>query len=138
MENAPVIYDLIEQLERIADQLGRMADVAERVGGLSASRNDYQTAKMGIESPSPESFVRKEEYLSRFLEILPTWNYNCLRRKMIPASMAAKLLGVSPAQLTSLTDHGRIKSKAGRYDLMSLLMWLDSVVSPTTEFDDAA
>lgn len=136
MDNAPVIYDLIEQLERLASQLERLADGTGKPAGLLEEPDGIPPAE--TDSGETDSLIRKEEYLSRFLENLPTWNYNCLRRRMIPANLAAKMLGISPVQLSVLTSHGRLRAKGGRYDLLSLLMWLDSVVCPTTKFDDAA
>jgi hypothetical protein len=118
--NDSLIYDLTEQVERVAAALENLGDLMK-----PADDDEPQTA----ETADPP----KTAYLSLFLEKLPTWQYNCLRRKLLPASLAAKFLGISTAQLTTLTRHGLIKGKGGRYDLMALLMWLDSDYNPDTE-----
>ena len=115
-------YAALEHLERIADAL------------------EYQNAllepeKSGDLAPVPDADQRR--HLSLFLENLPSRQYNCLRQKLLPASLAAKFLGISPAQLACLEKHNFIKGKGGRYDLMSLLMWLDSDYNPDTEAADA-
>lgn len=113
METAPIIYDLTEQVARLADVLEKM------------SESGQTKALMAIDDEQ-----EKATYLSRFLEALPNWHYNCLRRKLLPASLAAKILGLSQHHLGKLTDEGRIKSDGGRYDLLTLLMWLDMEVNP--------
>jgi len=115
-------YAALEHLERIADAL------------------EYQNALLEPakdDSPRPEQQTEQGRHLSLFLENLPTRQYNCLRQKLLPASMAAKFLGISPAQLACLEKHNFIKGKGGRYDLMSLLMWLDSDYNPDTEAPNA-
>ncbi len=114
--NDSLIYDLTEQVERVANALENLSEIMKPVAGDEPQRLEE------LDQP-------KTAYLSLFLETLPTWQYNCLRRKLLPASLAAKFLGISTAQLTTLARHGRIKGKGGRYDLMSLLMWLDSSIN---------
>ena len=118
MESAPILYDLIEQLERIAGALEKLSDKPT-------------PEQVFPKASAIETKPKREACLSLFLEALPTWNYNCLRRKLLPASLAAKLLGISSGQLTSLTQNGLIKNKGGRYDLLSLLMWLDEEANPS-------
>ena len=115
-------YAALEHLERIADAL------------------EYQNALLEPEKndqPRPELAAEQARHLSLFLENLPSRQYNCLRQKLLPASLAAKILGISNAQLACLDKHNFIKGKSGRYDLMSLLMWLDSDYNPDTEARNA-
>jgi len=115
-------YAALEHLERIADAL------------------EYQNAMLEPEkddAPRSEQQTEQARHLSLFLENLPTRQYNCLRQKLLPASLAAKFLGISTAQLACLDKHNFIKSKSGRYDLMGLLMWLDSDYNPDTEAPNA-
>lgn len=114
-------YAVLEHLERIADAL------------------EYQNALFEPEKDAvrPEQTAEQARHLSLFLENLPTRQYNCLRQKLLPASLAAKFLGISAAQLSCLDQHNFIKGKGGRYDLMSLLMWLDSDCNPDTEAPNA-
>ena len=115
-------YAVLEHLERIADAL-------EYQNTLLEPEKDDQ--------PRPELAAEHARHLSLFLENLPTRQYNCLRQKLLPASLAAKFLGISPAQLACLERHNFIKGKSGRYDLMGLLMWLDSDYNPDTEARNA-
>lgn len=115
-------YAALEHLERIADAL------------------EYQNALLEPEKddgPRPERKADQARHLSLFLENLPTRQYNCLRQKLLPATLAAKFIGVSIAQLACLTKHDFIKSKGGRYDFLSFLMWLDSDINPDTEAPNA-
>ena len=115
-------YAALEHLERIADAL------------------EYQNAMLEPEKadgPRLEPQIEQARHLSLFLENLPTRQYNCLRQKLLPASLAAKFLGITTAQLVCLDRHNFIKGKSGRYDLMSLLMWLDSDYNPDTEAPNA-
>ena len=109
--NEALVYDLTEQLDRIAGAL-------EHLGELMKPPAEDAPPAVPTEGEAP--------HLSLFLEALPTWQYNCLRRKLLPAGLAAKMLGISPAHLAALTKHGLIQAKGGRYDLLNLLMWLDS------------
>ncbi|MDR2946203.1 MAG: hypothetical protein LBV79_05605 [Candidatus Adiutrix sp.] len=118
--NDPLIYDLTEQVERLAAAVENLGDIM---------KPEPDDEPRGLETADPP----KTAYLSLFLESLPAWQYNALRRKLLPASLAAKVLGISTAQLTTLARHGRIRGKGGRYDLMSLLMWLDADANPDTE-----
>lgn len=118
--NNSLIYDLTEQVERVAAALENLGDL------MKPAADDEALSLVATEVP-------KTAYLSLFLETLPTWQYNCLRRKVLPASLAAKILRISTAQLSALARHGRIRGKGGRYDLMSLLMWLDSNASQDME-----
>ncbi|MDR2945262.1 MAG: hypothetical protein LBV79_00740 [Candidatus Adiutrix sp.] len=116
---------LLEHVERMADALDRQNEMLERQGVLL----DALT-----QSERPQTFSsRAPRHLSLFLESLPSRNYNHLRQKIIPIDMAAKILGLSPAQLLCLERHKFIKGEAGRYDVVSLLMWLDSDYNPDTE-----
>lgn len=124
--NETVLYDLTEQLERIA---GVLEGFNETMKPLATGL----TALNGYAEPLPEDEpvdASAGRHLSLFLENLPTWQYNCLRRKVIPLSMAAKILGVSSPELATLTRLGAIKAKSGRYDVLNLLMWLDSQAAP--------
>ena len=115
-------YAALELLERIADAL------------------EFQNAMLEPEKDDASRLVPQTEqarHLSLFLENLPTRQYNCLRQKLLPASLAARFLGISTAQLACLDKHNFIKGKSGRYDLMSLLMWLDSDYNPDTEAPNA-
>jgi hypothetical protein len=116
--NNSLIYDLTEQVERLANAV-------ENLGDAMKPALDDEPRSLEIADPPPTA------YLSLFLESLPTWQYNALRRKLLPASLAAKVLGISTTQLTTLAKHGRIRGKGGRYDIMSLLMWLDADVTET-------
>lgn len=108
-----LLYTLLEHTERIADSL-------EKTTALMSPEPDEPVGS------APEAKADRRAALSMFLENLPTWQYNCLRRKLLPAGLAAKMLGISPAQLNALTKAGAIKGKGGRYDILNLLMWLDS------------
>ena len=111
-------YAALEHLERIADAL------------------EYQNAMLEPEKDyvrQPEHQADQVRHLSLFLEGLPTRNYNGLRQKLIPANTTAKILGISPAQLACLDRHNFIKGKGGRYDVLSILEWLDSDYNPDTE-----
>lgn len=111
MDTAP-LYDLTEQLERIA-------------GALEKITSD-QTPEASFYNSTPFPPNREDDqHLSLFLESLPTWRYNCLRRKLLSSAVAAKILGISNAHLLLLTKHKVIKSKDGLYDVLTLLMWLD-------------
>ena len=115
--NEALIYDLTEQLERIAGALEKLTD--------GPALEQLFPKASTIEAQPP-----RESCLSLFLEALPNWHYNCLRRKLFPASLAAKILGISSAHLALLTQNGLIKNKGGRYDLLTLLMWLDEEANP--------
>jgi hypothetical protein len=123
----PLMYDLLEQLERMAAAL-------ENIG-----ESMKPPAWEGPPALQPEGKPQQDEppHLSLFLESLPTWQYNSLRRKLLPAGLAAKILGLSPARLAMLAKHGFIKGQGRRYDVMSLLMWLDSGCNPDTEASKA-
>lgn len=120
MDDFPTIA-LLEHLERIADALEHQNSLMEP---------DVSTVNL-------EALRDQTRHLSLFLERLPTRNYNCLRQKIIPANLAAKCLGISPAQLACLDNHNFIKGKSGRYDLLGILMWLDSEYNPDTEAENA-
>lgn len=124
MSDNSLMYDVLEQLERIAAAL-------ENIG--EAMNPPAEEEPKATETAEPP----RTSYLSLFLENLPAWQYGCLRRKLLPAGLAAKILGLSPARLATLAEHGFIKGKGGRYDLMSLLMWLDSEYNPDTEVPHA-
>ena len=130
-------FAFLEQLERLTDTLEHLTEAVDKLAERRPSLNiqPADSASVVVETATD---LRPEEHLSRFLENLPNWHYNCLRRKMIPASLAAKVLGISMPQLATLTRHDKIKAKGGRYDLISLLMWLDSVTFPETEPDQVA
>ncbi|MDR2945584.1 MAG: hypothetical protein LBV79_02405 [Candidatus Adiutrix sp.] len=116
---------LLEHVERMADALERQNNMLERQGVLlNALVQGEEPQTGGNHAP---------RHLSLFLESLPTRNYNHLRQKLVPIDMAAKILGLSPAQLLCLERHKFIKSEGGRYDVMGLLMWLDSDYNPDTE-----
>ena len=106
--DSPIVYDLIDQLERVCSSLEKLSSVLEPKPGAVSTFN-----------PEPQP------HLSLFLEALPGRHYNCLRRKLLPPGLAAKILGLSPGHLSFLTKTGRLKSAGNRYDLLSLLMWLD-------------
>jgi hypothetical protein len=116
---------LLEHLERIADAFDQQNELLEQQNAFwEAPAPDEQAPASGGQLP---------RHLSLFLENLPTRDYNYLRQKLIPAHLACKILGISPAQLTCLDNHNFIKGKGGRYDVVSLLMWLDSDYNPDTE-----
>ena len=115
-------YAALEHLERIADAL-------EHQNAMLEPEEDYL--------PRPKQQADHARHLSLFLEGLPTHNYNCLRQKLIPANMAAKIIGISLAQLACLDRHNFIKGKSGRYDVLSILEWLDSDYNPDTEAPNA-
>jgi hypothetical protein len=110
--NDALLYDLTEQLERIANSLEQLGEA--------------MTEPIPAREAPKQEGVSNTAHLSLFLETLPTWQYNSLRRKLLPAGLAAKTLGISPAHLAALTRQGVIPAKGGRYDMLSLLMWLDS------------
>lgn len=124
MSDSSLMYDFLEQLERIAAALENIGEA------INPPAEEEFKATETVEPP-------RTSYLSLFLENLPAWQYDCLRRKLLPAGLAAKILGLSPARLAALAKHGFIKGKGGRYDLMSLLMWLDSEYNPDTEVPHA-
>ncbi len=103
--NHLLLADIAKHAERIADALERQHDLLEGRNVRPASQ---------------------PRHLSLFLENLPTRNYEHLRLKLIPAHTAADILGISPQELAWLDAHGFIKSQDGLYDVLSILMWLDS------------
>ncbi|MDL2226474.1 hypothetical protein LJB86_02320 [Deltaproteobacteria bacterium OttesenSCG-928-M10] len=107
----PVAYDIEEQLGRIADGLEALVRAMEPVDEVR-------------EIPA-ENETDQPPHLSLFFEKLPNWQYNCLRRKMIPTKTAAMLLGLSPAQLASLERKRHIEGKSGRYSLIQILEYMD-------------
>jgi len=107
----PVAYDIEEQLGRIADGLEALVRVMEPVDEVR-------------EIPA-ENETDQPPHLSLFLEKIPNWQYNCLRRKMIPTKTAAMLLGLSPAQLAGLERKRHIQGKSGRYSLIQILEYMD-------------
>lgn len=115
-----VLYDITEQLERIAGA----ADQLERVAGALENLCVLLKPPAGKKWKGPR--FAAGQHLSFFLEDLPTWHYECLRRKLLPAGLAARFLGLTPAQLEAFTERGLITSESGRYDILNLLMWLDA------------
>jgi hypothetical protein len=107
----PVAYDIEEQLGRIADGLEALVKVMEPVDEL----REFSAGKVTDQPP----------HLSLFIEKLPSWQYNCLRRKMIPTKTAAMLLGLSPAQLVNLERKRHIQSNSDHYSLIQILEYLD-------------
>ena len=122
---------LVEQIERLADASERRNELLEQ----------YTTCQEPLwqdgQPPSKTGDGQSPRHLSLFVEGLPTRNYNHLRQKLIPASVAARILGISPAQLDCLDKHNFIKGKGGRYDVLGILMWLDSDYNPDTEAENA-
>ncbi len=123
--NNLLLSDIAKYAARIADALERQNDLLE--GG---------DAPFGVPSPyrlfEETSGQEPPRHLSLFLENLPTRNYEHLRLKLIPAGVAADILGISPKELAWLDAHAFIKSENGLYDVLSILMWLDSDENPDT------
>ena len=125
--NENMQYAIHDQLERVADGLENLCAQIERL-------NDYfqvsipRQANGADMAPAPVSSCSAPP-LSLFFESLPTWVYNNLRRKSIPAHMAAKIIGLPQSQLVRLTEIGLIRGKSGRYDLVELLGYLEDTFS---------
>ena len=115
-----LLSDMVKLAGRIADSLERRNDLLER---RNARPYTLDRTTSGQEPP---------RHLSLFLENLPTRNYEPLRLKLIPAGMAADILGLSFDELSWLDTHAFIKSENGLYDVLSILMWLDSNENPDT------
>jgi hypothetical protein len=110
--NQEVAYDIEEQLGRIAD-------------GLDALVKTMEPGDDMRESPAENVTGTSQPHLSLFLEDLPTWQYNCLRRKILPTKTVATLLGLSPAQLVNLERKRHIQGKSGRFSLIQVLEYMD-------------
>lgn len=121
--NDALQYAILEQLERIADAIESRNVEAEQ---------ELECLKLPPEAPPPD----EEAYLSKYLERIPTFVYNSLRQKLLPASLAARIIGIPPAQLSRLAELKVIASSRGRFDVMSLLMMVDERFCSNSEAQD--
>ena len=125
--NENMQYAIHDQLERVADGLENLCAQLERLNDCSQGFIPGKKRNAGSTSVPLSNSVAPP--LSLFFESLPTWVYNNLRRKSIPAHMAAKIIGLPQSQLIRLTEIGLIHGKSGRYDLVELLGYLEDTFS---------
>lgn len=128
--NESIQFAIHDQLERVADGLDQVGALLERLAMVFETMgfNDDSAKKSPPVSAPP---------LSLFFESLPTWLYNNFRRKNIPAHLAASIIGQPQGQLARLAEMGMIHGKAGRYDLMDLLGYLEDTLSDYGHHDQA-
>ena len=125
--NENMQYAIHDQLERVADGLENLCAQLERLNDCSQGFIPGRKGNAGIASVPASNPAAPP--LSLFFESLPTWVYSNLRRKVVPAHLAGKMLGLPQSQLVRLTEVGLIRGKNGRYDLVELLGYLEDTFS---------